>query len=82
MIPLAFTVTAPAPDTAKSSVLNDATPAFEPDASSPAIVTVLLLTVISVPSPAVNVRVSPVLKVSVLEPSDRVKLEVTVAKES
>ena len=50
MIPLAFTVTAPAPDTAKSSVLNDATPAFEPDASSPA----------PVPPPAIPITLNSV----------------------
>jgi len=44
-----ITVTSPAPLTAKLSELNDATPTFEVDANSPAIVNVLPETVVLIP---------------------------------
>ena len=54
-------------DTSKCELLNVARPLFDVLASSPAIVIVLSDTVVSIPSPPVNVNVSPVLNVS-LEP--------------
>ena len=82
VIPDALTVTAP-DVTAKSSEEKDAIPLLDAVASSAAIVIALFATVVSIPSPPKNVRVSPVLKVS-LEPlsAARVNVVLTVAKES
>ena len=61
--PLSFIVTAP-DDTAKLSELNEATPLLDVVASSPAIVIASSETVVSIPSPPVNVKVLPVEKLS------------------
>ena len=55
--PPSFIVTAPL-DTAKLSELNEATPLLDVDASSPAIVTVLPVAEVSMPSPPAIVKVS------------------------
>jgi hypothetical protein len=44
--------------TLKSSVLNEAIPLLDVEASSAAIVNTLFVTVVSIPSPPVNVNVS------------------------
>lgn len=68
-------------ETVKSALAKDAIPLFEVVANSPAIVIVLSLTVVSIPSPPVNVNVCPVLNVSLLpESAASVKLDVTVPK--
>ena len=64
-IPSAVRLTAPA-DVSKCAELNEATPLFDVEASSPAIVMVLSVTVVSIPSPPENVMVSPVLTESLL----------------
>ena len=61
--PPAFTVTAPEL-TEKSSLENDAIPLLEVVANSPAMVIVSSETVVSIPSPPVNVNVLPVVKLS------------------
>ena len=73
-----FAVTAPL-ETVKFAFAKEAIPLFEVVASSPDIVTVLSVTAVSIPSPAAKVSICPVLKESVLDPSDNVKLDVTVA---
>ena len=74
-----FAVTAPL-ETVKFAFAKEATPLFEVLASSAAIVIVSSDTVVSIPSPPVNVKVPPVLNVSLLpESADSVKLDVTVA---
>ena len=64
--PPALILTAP-DETSKSAEAKDAIPLLDAVASSPAIVIALFATVVSIPSPPKNVRVSPVLNVS-LEP--------------
>ena len=54
---IVFTDTAPE-DTVKSVESKDATPLLVVEASSPEIVTILLVTAVSIPSPPVNVSVS------------------------
>ena len=54
-----FRLTAPLA-TVNCELLNDARPLFDVVASSPAIVIVLSDTVVSIPSPPVKVKVSPV----------------------
>ena len=61
--PPSLIVTAPE-DTAKLSELKDAIPLFDVVASSPAIVISSSDTVVSIPSPPVNVKVLPVVNVS------------------
>lgn len=76
---IALTATAPLV-TVKSVASKEATPLFEVLASSAAIVIVSSDTVVSIPSPPVNVKVPPVLNVSLVpESADSVKLDVTVA---
>ena len=81
VIPAALTVTAP-DVTLKSSELNDAIPLLPDVASSPVIVMVLSVTAVSIPSPPVNVIVSPVLTES-FEPESAARLNVltTVAND-
>ena len=68
-------------ETLKSVESNCAIPLFVLEASSPAIVIVLFETVVSIPSPPVKVRSSPVLITSSLPLSAlRVSVETTVAK--
>ena len=82
VIPAALTVTAP-DETSKSSEEKDAIPLLDAVASSAATVIALFATVVSIPSPPKNVRVSPVLKVSFYPLSAaRVNEVFTVAKES
>ena len=65
-------------DTEKSVELKLAIPLFVSEASSPAIVIVLFVTVVSIPSPAANVRVS-VRRFTVSVVPDSAAIERTVA---
>ena len=65
---------------AKLLELNDATPFTEVEASLPEICTALSVIAISIPVPAKNDNVSPVLNVSVVVPLEIVKFETTVSK--
>ncbi len=63
--PSSFIVTTPL-DTEKLSELNEATPLFEVLASSPAIVIVVLLADVSIPSPPAIVKVSLSKSISIV----------------
>ena len=66
--------------TVKFAVANEATPLLAVVASSPVIVIVLSVTDVSIPSPPVNVKVSPVLIVSFVPLSaESVNVDTTVA---
>ena len=72
-----------APDeTSKSAVAKDAIPLLLSVASSAENVTVLFVTAVLIPSPAANSNVSPVLNVSVLEPSESVNDVLTESNDS
>ncbi len=79
--PNALIVTAP-DVTAKSAVANEATPLLVVLASSPEIVIALLATEVSIPSPPVNVRVSPVFTVSAEPESAAIVNELTTVAKS